>query len=245
MRNIRLILEYEGTRYAGWQTQRGLPSIQGALTEAVKAITGEDAKIIGASRTDARVHAFAQTANFKTRSTMSVQSLMRGLNAKLPEDIVVKEAAEAADGFDSRRDSKGKTYTYKILNRQCPSAFLRRYAWFVPHRLDADKMREASGHFIGEKDFSSFMAADSDALHSIREVRSVEVLENHGGLMEITVNGTAFLRHMIRIMAGTLVAVGKGKLKPEDISCIIEERDRTKASATAPAEGLTLMKVEY
>lgn len=245
MRNIRLTLEYEGTCYAGWQAQPGLPTIQGALAGAVKAITGADAKIIGASRTDAGVHAFAQAANFKTQSSIPVQGVITALNSKLPPDIVVKGAEEAPLDFDSRRDSTGKTYIYKILNRQCPSALLRRFSWFVPHRLDAEKMREASGYFIGRKDFSSFRAADSDAVHSIREVKSIEILENPDGIMEITVNGTAFLRHMIRIMAGTLVAVGKGKLKPEDISCIIGERDRTKAYATAPAEGLILMKVEY
>lgn len=245
MRNIRLLIEYEGTNYAGWQVQKGLKTIQGSLIEAVMKLTGEEVELTGASRTDAGVHALGQVANFKTASSVALEGFLHGLNSMLPEDIAIKEAAEAQPDFDSRRRSKGKTYLYKILNRPYPSALLRRYSWHVFKPLDVSLMRDGAHHFIGEKDFSSFRAADSDALHSIREVTSIEIIEAGDGLIEVEVRGTAFLRHMVRIMAGTLVAVGKGKLRPDDVKSIIEARDRTAAAMTAPPQGLFLMKVEY
>ncbi len=245
MRNIKLLVEYEGTGYAGWQVQDGLPTIQGSIIAAVKRLTGEDVILNGASRTDAGVHAYGQIASFKTGSNIPPYNIMQGLNAYLPGDIVIKDASEAPLEFDPRRHSKKKTYLYKILNRSFPSALLRRHSWFVFKPLDVNLMREGARHIIGEKDFTSFRAADSDALHSIREVISIEIIEKGDGLIEVEVAGTAFLRHMVRIMAGTLVAVGKGKLKPDDVSKIIEARDRAAASMTAPAQGLFLMKVEY
>lgn len=245
MRNIRLIVEYEGTEYAGWQWQKDLPTVQGKLMEAVKALTGGDAEVSGASRTDAGVHAYAQVAAFRTDSTLEPFTILRGLNHYLPPDIVVKDAQDASPEFDPRRDSKGKVYVYRIMNRPVPTAIMRRHTWFVPKPLDLKLMREAAGHFMGEKDFSSFRAADSDAAHSVREVTSVELVERGDGLVEVEVRGTAFLRHMIRIMAGTLVDVGKGKLAPGEVKAIIEARDRARASMTAPPQGLMLMKVEY
>jgi tRNA pseudouridine38-40 synthase len=245
VRNIRITLEYEGTNYAGWQAQKGLPTVQGAVMDAVRSLVGHEVSLTGASRTDAGVHAFGQVANFKTGSGIPLAGIVRGANSILPEDIVVKEAIEALPGFDSRRASIGKTYIYRILNREYPSAIQRRFFWFVPQRLDIMAMREASAHLLGRMDFSSFRAADSDALHSIREVTAISIDDKGEGAMEITVKGAAFLRHMIRIMAGTLVSVGKGRLRPVDVKAIIEARDRTRAPMTAPAHGLMLMKVHY
>lgn len=245
MRNIRLLIEYEGTHYAGWQRQAGHPTIQGKLTEAIEKLTGSPVNLAGASRTDAGVHAWGQVANFKTESRIPLLGIRQGLNSILPEDIVVKDATEAGPEFDSRRGSTGKTYVYKVLNRRYPSSIRRNFSWFVYQPLDVGLMREGAKHMIGEKDFSSFRAADSDALHSIREVTSIEVSEKPEGMIEFEVKGTAFLRHMVRIMVGTLVTLGKGKLKPGDIKAIIEAKNREAAAMTAPPQGLFLVKVEY
>ncbi|MBI5810711.1 MAG: tRNA pseudouridine(38-40) synthase TruA [Deltaproteobacteria bacterium] len=246
MRNIRLLIEYDGTEYAGWHAQAVQPTVQGRVIEAIRRLTGERVKLAGASRTDAGVHALGQAANFLTGSSMPATGLRKGLNSLLPSDIVIKAAEEAVPGFDSRRDAKGKIYLYRILNRAYPSALLRRYSWFVYKPLDIGLMREGAGYLVGEKDFSSFRAADSDALHFVRKVASVRIEERGHGIIEVEVKGTAFLRHMVRIMAGTLVELGKGdKLKPEDMQGIIEARDRTAAPMTAPPQGLFLMKVEY
>lgn len=245
MRNVRLLVEYEGTAYCGWQAQNNGTTVQGTIIEAIKGLTGEDIVLRGASRTDAGVHALGQVAAFTTESTIPSSGLRTALNALLPGDIVIAEASDAPLEFDPRRDSKNKTYVYRILNRRYPSALLRNFSWLVHMPLDVNLMREAARHFIGEKDFTSFRAADSDALHSIREVLSVEIEEKDDGLIEVKVVGTAFLRHMVRIMAGTLAEAGKGKLKPDNIPAIIEAKDRSAASMTAPPQGLCLVRIEY
>lgn len=246
MRNIRLTVEYEGTGYAGWQVQNGLPTIQGALMEAARRLTGDEgAGVSGASRTDAGVHAMGQVASLRTVSSIPCYNVMQGMNALLPPDIAVKAAAEMPEDFDPRRGSTGKVYLYRIVNRPYRSALLRNFSWHIFAPLDIDAMREAAAHLIGEKDFSSFRAADSDAPHSVREVTSVLIARGDEGLIDIEVRGTAFLRHMVRIMTGTLVAVGKGKLKPGAMPGIIEARDRASAGMTAPPQGLVLVKVEY
>lgn len=245
MRSIRLLIEYEGTRYAGWQAQAGQLTIQGSLIEAARHITQDDVAIPGASRTDAGVHAFGQVACLKTAAKTPLHKIQFGMNSVLPPDIVVKEVEEMGPEYDPRRQSKGKIYIYKILNRSYPSGLLRNFAWHVFKPLDINAMKEAALHLIGEKDFSSFKMTESDDLHSIREVTSVEIYEKGEGVIEIEVRGTAFLRHMVRILAGTLVAVGNGKLRPDDMPRIIEARDRTAAAMTAPPHGLILMKVEY
>ena len=170
---------------------------------------------------------------------------MQGMNFFLPKDIVIKEAAEAPPDFDPRRGSKGKVYLYRIINRDHPSAIVRNFTWHVFASLDIAAMRQAAAHLIGEKDFSSFRAAGCEAIHPIREVTSVELFDRGEGLIEIEVRGTAFLRHMVRIMAGTLVAVGKGKIRPDELPDITEAKQRAAAAMTAPAQGLCLVKVEY
>ncbi len=245
MRNVKLVIEYEGTGYAGWQEQSGLPTIQASVASAIAKLTNEPVKLFGASRTDAGVHALGQTANFTTNSNIPAHGIVNGLNSLLPEEIVIRDAEDAPPEFDSRRLSVGKVYVYKIVNRPCPSAIMRRFTWFIPRHLDVALMRQAAGHFIGEKDFTSFRAAHSDALHSIRTVTSVDIQEKGDGLIEIEVRGNAFLRHMIRIMIGTLVAVGRGNIKPDDVHAIIVARDRKAAQMTAPAKGLCLVRVDY
>ena len=245
MRNVKLIIEYEGTGYAGWQEQFGLPTIQASVASAIAKLTNEPVKLFGASRTDAGVHAIGKTANFTTNSKIPVYGIVNGLNSILPEEIVIRDAKDETPEFDSRRLSVGKIYVYKIVNRPVPSAIMRRFTWFIPRPLDIALMRQAAGHFIGEKDFSSFCAAGSDALHSIRTVTSVDIQEKDDGLIAIEVRGRAFLRHMIRIMIGTLVDVGRGRIRPDDVIAIINARDRKAAQMTAPAKGLCLVRVDY
>jgi len=277
LRNIKLLIEYEGTRYAGWQIQQNLPTIQGIIQEKIKIITGEDIKLTASSRTDAGVHALGQVANFCTESRIPPYSIQMGLNALLPDDIVIKKAEEAPLDFDSRQNAKAKTYRYLILNRSYPSAIYRNFSWHVFQKLDIDAMTKAAGYLIGKKDFTSFRAAECDAPHSIREILSFSIetswpLHTHSpspfsppikggespyitfplagegqgeGLMLLEVKGTAFLRHMVRIMVGTLVDVGKGKIKPNDFQAIIGAKDRRLAGMTAPPQGLFLKEVEY
>lgn len=245
MRNIRLLVEYEGTDYAGWQAQKNGPSIQGSIVEAVKRLTGEQATVNGASRTDAGVHAYGQVACFNTASAIPPVNFRSGLNMFLPDDIVVKEAVDAPLDFDPRRRSLGKTYVYRVLNRPYPSSLLRRFAWHVARPLDIELMRDAAVHMIGEKDFTSLRSVESDALHSMREVRSIDISSKDGELIEFEVKGNAFLRHMVRIMVGTLVDVGRGRITAGDIPSIIDDKDRRSAGMTAPPHGLTLVKVDY
>ena len=246
MRNYKLIVEYEGTNYSGWQAQTVLPTIQGSLVTAARRLTRDnEAKVAGASRTDAGVHALGQVANLKADTNISCQDMLKGLNFFLPDDIVVKQAIEMPEDFDPRRGSRGKVYLYRIINRNHPSALMRNFSWNILNPLDLDAMREAATHFIGEKNFSSFMAADSDANHPVREITSVGISKKEDGLIEIEVRGTAFLRHMVRIMVGTLAAVGKGKMRPGDLHGIIEARSRAAAGMTAPAQGLCLVAVMY
>ncbi len=246
MRNIKLTLEYDGTGYQGWQVQPHGPSVQGAVISAIGQLTGgEEVRLTGASRTDSGVHARGQVANFSTSSALPVVVFQRGLNALLPPDIAVVHAEEVDDAFDARRGASYKRYVYSVLARPFPSPLLRRFSWHVPRSLDVEAMREGAAFFIGEKDFTSFRAAGSDAPHSVREVFSVDIAKAGGGLIVIEVKGRAFLRHMVRIMAGTLVEVGLGRMRPERVGEIIEARDRSAAPRTAPARGLCLEEVVY
>jgi len=230
----------------GWQVQPNGPTIAGELLGAIKSLTGEDVRLTGASRTDSGVHAAGQVANFSTASLLPAPVIQRGLNSYLPHDIVVAGAEDVPLGFDSRSGVSIKSYVYSLMARPYPSPLSRRFSWFIPWPLDIPAMREGAGYFPGGlKDFTSFRAAHSDAPHSRREVLSVVITEGEAGLVEIEVRGRAFLRHMVRIMAGTLVAVGLGKIAPARVGQIIEARDRSLAPRTAPAKGLLLKEIRY
>ncbi len=244
MRNIRLDLEYEGTRYVGWQYQLNGPSVQAEVMSVLKKITGEDVKLTGASRTDSGVHAAGQVANFFTTSKMPALELRRGLNALLPDDIAVLDAADVPADFDARSASS-KTYVYSVLARVAPSPLMRRFSWHVPWPIDLSAMNEGGAYMLGRKDFSSFRAARSDAYHSVREVLSVRITSGANEVIAIEVRGRAFLRHMVRIMAGTLVDVGLGRIPPSDVEAIISAKDRSAAPRTAPACGLLLKNIRY
>ncbi|MFQ5585248.1 MAG: tRNA pseudouridine(38-40) synthase TruA [Thermodesulfobacteriota bacterium] len=243
MRNIKLTLEYEGTNYAGWQVQPdGVETVQGVLSRTLTEFLDEDIKVTGASRTDAGVHALSQVAAFTSVTKIPLIGMQRVINTLLPPDIVITGIEEVALDFDPRRNARSKSYLYRILNRPSPSALNRRFAWHVHSPLDIEPMLRGAQLLIGRMDFASFMAHDSDAAHSIREVTSLDV-RKAGDFVEIEVKGTAFLRHMVRIMVGTLVAIGKGRLSPDDLSSIIAARDRTAAPMTAPPHGLFLKEV--
>jgi len=245
MRNIKLTLEYEGTRYAGWQIQPGgIETVQGVLNRTLSVFLGEDIKVAGASRTDAGVHAFGQVAAFKSATTIPCQGLQRKLNVLLPPDIVVNGIEEVSLDFDPRCHAKSKTYLYRILNSPTPSALHRHFAWHLHYPLDLESMARGGRSFIGKMDFTSFMARESDATHGVREVTSVEI-GKVGDFIEIEVKGTAFLRHMVRIMVGTLVALGRGKFAPAHITEIIVARDRSQAAMTAPPRGLFLKEIIF
>ncbi|MBI5892439.1 MAG: tRNA pseudouridine(38-40) synthase TruA [Deltaproteobacteria bacterium] len=175
MRNIKIIIEYEGTNYAGWQEQKESPTIQGTIQDKIKIITREDVQLTAAGRTDAAVHALGQTANFYSNTNIESFALQRGLNSLLPSDIVIKKVEDASLEFDARKDAKSKTYKYLILNRAYPSAVHRNFSWFVPYKLDIDLMKRGAEFLIGEKDFSSFRASACEASHAIREIISITI----------------------------------------------------------------------
>jgi tRNA pseudouridine38-40 synthase len=242
--NIKLTLEYDGTNYCGWQNQPNGRSIQSVLEEAVSTFVGASTRVIGSGRTDAGVHALGQVVNFFGDCNFDRHRLLRGLNALTPRDITIKEAEIAPDAFDARRDGRSRIYKYYILNRSTPSPFHLNRAWHVHEPLDIEAMRQAIGYLTGEHDFSSFRAAGCDAAHPIRRVYQTS-LERRGDLLIYTIEATAFLRHMVRNIVGTLVEVGRRARSAESVRELLEARDRTRAGATAPPHGLFLVQVNY
>ena len=242
---VRLIVDYEGTHYCGWQLQPNGPTIQGELEKAAARMFGVPVRMAAAGRTDAGVHALGQVACFHVeRLTRSLEAVRHGLDALTPADIVVRAASIVPDDFDPRRSARQRTYVYRIWNRSSDDVVLRRFSWRVRQRLDRAAMQEAAAHLVGEHDFSSFRAADCDAEHAVRRV-DVSAIGGEGPLIEYTVSATAFLRHMVRTIAGTLVEVGRGERSPEDFGRLLAARDRSRAGRTAPAKGLFLVRVDY
>jgi len=245
LRNIRLVLEYDGTRYAGWQLQKNAATVQGVLEECLARLLDQPARVTGASRTDSGVHALGQVANFRTASRLKPIQIRRGLNALLPPDVAVLEAAEADPEFDARRQAKGKLYAYRILNREVRSAFEHAYAWHLRERLDVEKMAQAGQDFLGRHDFSAFRASSCQAKNPVRRVRRLEVREPEQGRIVIEVEATAFLQYMVRTMVGTLVEIGQGKRPVSAVTKLLQRGDRTLAGPTAPAQGLYLVRIFY
>jgi tRNA pseudouridine38-40 synthase len=250
MRNIKLVLAYDGTEFAGWQVQPDSATIQGALASAIGRVTGEKVLPQGSGRTDAGVHALAQVAAFVTESPIPAANLVKALNDILPRAIRVREACEAPLEFDARKTARAKTYRYRIYREAICPPFLARYVWHYPYPLDEAAMQRAAELMIGEHDFTSFAAADPErscAEEIISNVR--EIFESRwqktGDELTYTVRGNGFLRHMVRNLVGTFVLVGKGTLRPEAITGILQSRSRSAAGATAPASGLFLVQVEY
>jgi tRNA pseudouridine38-40 synthase len=255
MRHIKLTLQYDGTGYSGWQVQENATTIQGLLEGAIFTITGERTRITGAARTDAGVHALEQVAAFRTESRLEPKVLMKALNGNMPQDIRVINSEECAHDFHPRYDAKNKTYSYIISFCGRYSVILKRYSWNMPYKLNCDSMREAAGYLIGEHDFSCFRASGCSSRHPVRTIHDIEISELssvefigfqfNAPVIRIRIRANAFLRHMARNIAGTLVETGRGKSPPEKMKEILDAKDRRSAGQTAPACGLFLEKIEY
>lgn len=244
MKNVMLIVEYEGTKFFGWQRQIGKRTVEEEIEKVIRNITNEKIKLIGSGRTDAKVHAIGQVANFKTKSTIPASRFKYILNTRLPEDIIIRESKEVSMDFHSRFSAKAKEYKYYIYNSKMPSAIYRNFTYHIIKDIDLNKMRIASKEFIGTHDFASFKGRRSLVKDTIRTIYNIEIKEEKD-LIEISITGKSFLKHMVRIIIGTLLEVAYGNLNPEDIKEIIASKDRSKAKKTADPQGLFLMKVYY
>ena len=245
MRNIKMTIRYDGSRYKGFQRLKDNDmTIQGKIEDVLSKMANESIEIIGSGRTDMGVHAYGQVANFKTASNLSVDKMKTYLYEYLPEDIVITSLEEVDGRFHSRYNAKSKVYLYKIYNNKFHDPFLRKYTTHIPKKLDIELMKEASEYFIGEHDFTSFASSKSKKKSNVRTIYSINITETNG-LVEIYFEGNGFLYNMVRIISGTLVEVGLNNIEPEDIPKIIEAKNRQMAGKTLPPQGLFLMKVEY
>lgn len=238
------MLAYDGTGYAGWQVQPDAVTVQGLLAAAARALLGADTRVVGASRTDAGVHALGQVASLRTTAALAPAGVLGALNAGLPPDVRVLDVAEASPGFDARRAAVGKRYAYLIDNAPVASPLLRRYAWHVRRPLDVEAMRQALAGLRGRHDFSAFCAAPGRGSSPVCLVRAAHVVRRKERL-GILLSADRFLHHMMRNAVGSLVAVGRGRRPPEWLAQVLASRDRTRAGPTAPAHGLTLVRVLY
>lgn len=244
MRNIKLIIEYDGTNYFGWQKQPSQKTIQKTIEDSIKRITNENIDIYGSGRTDRGVHARGQVANFFTNSRIPAEKFKDAINSVLPRDIVISHSEEMDESFHSRYSAKGKEYRYIFYNRRIPSPLLRNYAYHVPQKLHFDLMQNAIGDFLGTHDFMAFMASGSSVKDSIRTIHSISLNKNHE-IIELKITGNGFLYNMVRIIAGTIVDIGIRKIETNSIPEILASKDRSNAGHTAPSHGLYLEKVLY
>jgi len=269
VRNLRLILSYDGTEFAGWQVQPGRTTVQGALASAIGRLSGENVLPQGSGRTDAGVHALAQVASFATTSAIPVENWMKALNDILPASIRVLEVTEAAPEFHARKSARAKTYRYRIYRGAICPPFLARYVWHYPYPLEESAMVAGAGLIVGEHDFTSFAAVDPERVermtdgenlnhrehrgtqgHTEYQVSNVRTIFSSAWVREgdefiYTVRGSGFLHHMVRNLVGTFLLMGKGTVSREDLRRILDARERTAAGPTAPASGLYLVGVEY
>jgi len=250
MRNLKLVLAYDGSEFSGWQVQPDAATIQGTLASAIGRVTGEKVLPQGSGRTDAGVHALAQVATFATQSPIPEQNLAKALNDILPPSIRVLDATEAPQEFHARKSANAKTYRYRMHRGAICPPFLARYVWHYPYPVDEDAMRLAATFVLGEHDFTSFAAVDSERGREDETISNVRRIfestwERTKEELIYTVRGNGFLYHMVRNLVGTFVLVGKGTLKPDSIAEILRARNRSAAGATAPAGGLFLVSVEY
>ena len=244
-RNIRLLLEYDGTRYHGWQRQRADLSIQQVLEEALQRLTREKVALIGSGRTDAGVHALGQVANFRTAGTIPLKAFHEGLNSMLPYDIAVLEAREVPPEFHARKSALSKTYEYRLLNRPSRSPLYHHYGWRLANKLDLEAMAAAAANLPGEHDFSAFRASGSGNLNPVRKIFSAGWQTQPGAWRIFTITGSGFLRGMVRSLVGTMVEIGKGKAGPELLAELLQSGERRLAGPTAPGQGLYLVEVDY
>lgn len=247
---MKLVVEYDGTAFAGWQIQPHKRTVQGTVQDVLRKITQENVKLVGASRTDAGVHALGQVAHFRTKSRIRPEKFFSALNGLLPPEIAVKSVEEVDADFHAIRSAQSKTYRYAIWNGKSRSAMERHRAWHVWEPLNLSAMRRAAGSLVGKHDFAAFRGAQSDTKTSVRRVECVTVRRGEPRVrptseVVIEIQGNGFLKYMVRNIVGTLVDVGKGKITPKEFREILRSRDRKKAGATAPAFGLTLVSIRY
>ena len=246
MRHFRLVLEYDGAAFAGWQAQAGdARTVQGCLRAAAEKISGADARIQGSGRTDAGVHAAGQVASVALETEMEADELQRALNGNLPRDLVVLDVEPSDADFDPRRQAKAKCYAFAVWNGRLHSPLRAARYVHVPEALDLAAMRDAAGHLVGTHDFASFQAAGSDVVHTVRTLGRAEIHGASGDEVFFEFEGSGFLRHMVRNLVGTLLEVGQGRRAPDSMPALLAVRDRGQAGPTAPAKGLTLAWVDY
>lgn len=244
-RNIKIVLEYDGTNYSGWQKQKNTTkTIQGVLEESLSKVNKGPVGLIGAGRTDAGVHALGQVANFFINVNIPTDRIPRALNRLIPADISCKTAEEVEPGFHARYDAKGKIYRYRILNQRRGSVFKRNYVYHYIHPLDYQLMLKAAGYFEGTHDFASFQSTGSSVQDTVRTIDLLKIINKETEIW-IEIKGNGFLYNMVRIIVGTLIEVGMGKIAHNELKGIIESGKREKAGFTAPAQGLTLLEVFY
>lgn len=265
MRHIKLVLQYDGTDYSGWQVQnvrrqgiedRGqkrILTIQAIVEDAVFKVTSKRSRVTSASRTDAGVHAIKQVASFKTETGLDTNTLQRAVNVNLPPDIRILDVSEVDEDFHPRYSAKRKIYSYLITRSY--SVFLRRYSWYIPYDLDCNLMRQAGGHLLGEHNFSSFRASGCGSKNPVRRIFDIKIedvlsmdfmtIKINTPMIKISIEANAFLRHMARNIIGILVEVGRGKFSPSDVKKILELKDRRYSGPTAPANGLFLERIVY
>ena len=244
MRNIKLIIEYDGTAYSGWQVQPNGLAVQEVMEGALARMLGEPTRLRSSGRTDAGVHARGMVACFNTEKGLPLRAFREGLNTMLPVDIAVRESFEVPLSFNPRADAVAKHYRYTILLDSLRSPLARHTAWRLPEQLDLDAMREACRFFVGEHDFAAFRASNCAAKTTVREINALEVVED-GRYIHLDVNGSGFLKNMVRIIAGTLVEVGQRKRAPQDVAQLLRDGNRQVSGRTAPPHGLCLMQVYY
>ncbi len=244
MKRYRLKVAYDGTNYCGWQVQPNEVTIEGVLNETLSDLLNEDTEVVGASRTDSGVHSDGNYCIFDTETHIPAPKIAYALNQRLPEDISIVKSDEVDEDWHPRYQNSMKTYQYTIINRDMPDPVRRLYTYFTYSKLDVDKMKEAAGFLVGEHDFAAFCSTGSQVENTVRTIESLEVTQN-GDEIAIIAKGNGFLYNMVRIIAGTLLEVGEGKLEPSDMEDIIASKDRGKAGKTAVARGLRLVEIKY
>jgi tRNA pseudouridine38-40 synthase len=245
MRNIKMTIQYDGTRYKGWQKQKFVDeTIQNKIEKVLSKMTGEEIQVVGCGRTDSGVHAENYIANFHTDSELSIEMMLNYLYEYLPEDIVVKNMKDTTERFHARYNVKSKTYVYRINNNKFRNVFNRKYEYQIDEKLDLEKMREGAKFLIGTHDFQSYTSLKPNTKPTLRTINFINITEEAGNI-EIEVNGNSFLLNMVRIITGTLLEVGKGKLTPDDVQKILLEKRRAEAGPIAQAKGLCLKEINY
>lgn len=244
MRNIKLLIEYDGSNYGGWQKQKNNRTIQEEIEKALREITNQEINLIGSSRTDAGVHAKGMVANFMVDSRIPEDRFREAINTKLPDDIAILKSEEVPSDFHARYCSKGKTYSYTIINRYEKVALRNKYVYHVKDELNISNMKEACNYFIGKHDFKAFKTVGSSVKTSTRTITDLHI-EVTGDEIKVLITADGFLYNMVRIIVGTLIEVGRGKILPKDIQGIIESKERKYAGPCVPPNGLVLEKVYY